>query len=183
MSRRDEILKVAESRVRTGGYNNVSHREIAAEVGIKSASVHYHFKTKEDLGAELAHQYTNSFLNTLGEPGDIISRSENPITKYIELFRAALIKDKKMCLCGLLGAESDCLPDKVRFEIKRFFELNIEWLKQSYVLMNPQSSGEAKVKAIKLISMLEGALMISKAMDNIELFDQATLDLVEQIQI
>ncbi|WP_281560609.1 TetR/AcrR family transcriptional regulator [Thalassomonas sp. RHCl1] len=179
MSRRDEILKVAEARVRTGGYNNVSHREIANEVGIKSASVHYHFKTKEDLGAELAHQYTDAFLHALGEPGDIINQGENPVAKYIELFRSALIKDQKMCLCGLLGAESDCLPDKVRFEIKRFFELNIEWVKQSYVLLSPDEASHAKTRAIKLISILEGALMMSKAMDDIELFDLATLELAD----
>ena len=55
MSKREALLKVAEDKVRKGGYNNFSFREIANEVGIKSASVHYHFKTKADLGAEPAH--------------------------------------------------------------------------------------------------------------------------------
>ena len=65
MSKKDDLLKVAEVKVRQGGYNNFSFREIANEVGIKSASVHYHFPTKADLGAELAHQYTDAFLSAL----------------------------------------------------------------------------------------------------------------------
>ncbi len=63
MSKKEELLKVAENKVRKGGYNNFSFREIANEVGIKSASVHYHFPTKADLGAELAHQYTDAFFS------------------------------------------------------------------------------------------------------------------------
>jgi len=173
MSRREEILKVAEDNVRRGGYNNVSHREIADKVGIKSASVHYYFKSKEDLGAELAHQYTDNFLAALGEPGTLIQQGVDPIDKYISLFRHALIKDNKMCLCGILGAEADCLPDKVKFEVKRFFERNLEWVKQSYVLLNPEKSEDALSMAVNLISALEGALMIGKVLEDTQLFDLA----------
>ncbi|WP_345191535.1 TetR/AcrR family transcriptional regulator, partial [Gluconacetobacter tumulicola] len=39
-------------------YNVLSFREIAKAVGIKNASMHYHFPTKGDLGAALARRYT-----------------------------------------------------------------------------------------------------------------------------
>ena len=109
MSKKEALLKAAENKVRLGGYSNFSFRELASEVGIKSASVHYHFPTKADLGAELAHQYTNSFLAALGEPNDLKASGKNPINVYTQLFRSALVTDRKMCLCGLLGAESDSL--------------------------------------------------------------------------
>lgn len=121
MSKKEELLKVAQLKVRSGGYNNFSFRELAAEVGIKSASVHYHFPTKSDLGAALAHQYTDDFLRVLGDPNELYAVGKNPIDVYINLFRNALVQDKKMCLCGLLGAESDSLPDKVRYETKRIW--------------------------------------------------------------
>ncbi len=58
MSKKEAILNAAENKARLGGYNNFSFRELANEVGIKSASVHYHFPTKADLGAELVKRYT-----------------------------------------------------------------------------------------------------------------------------
>jgi len=47
------ILDIAERQMRQHGYNAVSYRDIAAEMGIKSASLHYHFPKKADLGISL----------------------------------------------------------------------------------------------------------------------------------
>ena len=85
ISKKEALLKASENKVRLGGYSNFSFRELACEVGIKSASVHYHFATKADLGAELAHQYTNSFLAALGEPSELKASGKNPIDVYNQL--------------------------------------------------------------------------------------------------
>ena len=177
MSKREELLAAAQSKVRSGGYRNFSFRELATEVGIKSASVHYHFPTKSDLGAELARQYTDDFLTTLGDPLALFSAGKNPIDIYINQFRRALIKDKKMCLCGLLGAESDGLPDKVRYETKRFFERNIVWLEQAYQVVAAENKNSAKANAIKTISLLEGAMLVSKTLGDSQVFEQAVIEL------
>jgi AcrR family transcriptional regulator len=66
----EEILDVAERMARTGGYNGFSFREIAKAVGIKAASVHYHFPTKDELGAAVARRYTERFLATPGDASD-----------------------------------------------------------------------------------------------------------------
>lgn len=177
MSKKDELLKAAEIKVRSGGYNNFSFRDLAADVGIKSASVHYHFPTKSDLGAELARRYTENLLNALGQPNDIIKRGDDPISCYVEQFRTALVTDGSMCLCGLLGAETDGLPEKVKAETKRFFEKNIDWLEQAYKAKDPESQITAKINAIKTISMLEGAMMISKTLNDNSAFEQAVAQL------
>jgi len=171
MSKKEALLKAAEDKVRLGGYSNFSFRELASEIGIKSASVHYHFPTKADLGAELAHQYTNAFLNALGTPSEHKANGKNPIDVYTQLFRNALVTDRKMCLCGLLGAESDSLPDKVRLEVKRFFNQNLEWLTEAH-----RANGEQQPKqaAIQTVSLLEGAMMISKTLDDNSYFELAT---------
>jgi TetR/AcrR family transcriptional repressor of nem operon len=177
MSKKDELLKAAEIKVRAGGYSNFSFRDLAAEVGIKSASVHYHFPTKSDLGAELARRYTDNFLNALGQPQDIISGGDDPISCYVDQFRTALVKDGAMCLCGLLGAETDGLPQPVKAETKRFFEKNIDWLEQAYKAKHPDNQTSAKINAIKTVSMLEGAMMISKTLNDNSAFEQAVAEL------
>lgn len=177
MSKKDELLNAAERKVRTGGYSNFSFRELAVDVGIKSASVHYHFPTKSDLGAELARRYTENFLGALGEPSEISRRGDNPISIYVSLFRKALVEDEAMCLCGLLGAENDALPEKVQVETKRFFEKNIDWLERAYTIQNSGSYDWARTQAIKTLSLLEGAMMISKTLGDNNAFEQAISDL------
>jgi TetR/AcrR family transcriptional repressor of nem operon len=177
MSKREELLAAAQSKVRSGGYSNFSFRELATEVGIKSASVHYHFPTKSDLGAELARQYTDRFLSNLGDPLELVSDGKNPIDIYVNQFRNALIMDKKMCLCGLLGAESDGLPDKVQYETKRFFERNIVWLEMAYQVVAAGNKNSAKANAIKTISLLEGAMLVSKTLGDNQIFEQAVIGL------
>lgn len=171
MNKKEELLKVAETKVRQGGYNNFSFREIATEVGIKSASVHYHFPTKADLGAALAHQYTDAFLNALGDIDEIKARGENPIDVYTQIFRGALLNDNKMCLCGLLGAQNESLPEKVQLEVKRFFDLNLTWLTAAHTANAQENPAHA---AITTVSLLEGAMMISKALNDHSYFKLAT---------
>jgi len=171
MSKKEALLKAAEHRVRLGGYNNFSFRELANEVGIKSASVHYHFPTKADLGAVLAHQYTNAFLTALGDPTVIKHSGKDPIEHYTQLFRSALTIDDKMCLCGLLGAQTESLPDKVRIEVRRFFNENLTWLTSAHSVNGEIDPARA---AIVTISLLEGAMMISKALNDPHYFESAT---------
>ncbi len=161
----DRIIDIAESQMRSGGYNSFSFREISKVIGIKSASIHYHFPTKTDLGVAIANRYTERFLEQLvlikqevAEPGERLQR-------YIALFRYALEKDQKMCLCGALASETDILPEPIRLETKRFFEINLDWL-------NTAVFPDAPEKATITLASLEGALMMSKILDHFEPFEQ-----------
>ena len=42
----DRILDIAERLVQTRGFNRFSYADIAAELGITTASVHYHFPAR-----------------------------------------------------------------------------------------------------------------------------------------
>lgn len=163
MNTKEAILKVAERLVRHGGYAAFSFREIATEIGIKSSSVHYYYPTKEDLGAALAKSYTDDFLNQLGDPVDLMAAGKDPISIYGNGFKEALQKDKKMCLCGQLGAESSVLPPKVVQETQAFFSRNIEWLTRAYAAKNTPRPEQS---ALRSLALLEGAMMISVALDD-----------------
>ena len=67
---RDAILSSAEARMRRGGFHGFSFRDLAADVGIKSASVHYHFPTKADLGVNLMRNYQEQMLAAFGDAED-----------------------------------------------------------------------------------------------------------------
>lgn len=173
MSKRTDILAAAEKRVRTGGYDNFSFRDIAADVGIKSASVHYHFPTKGSLGQALVADYTHRFFAAL-ETDD---HAEEWLSHYIAMFRRALVDEQLMCLCGLLGAESDGVPEEVNAETKVFFERNLQYLVNQLEVNHSMSQSQAANTASLILSALEGAMIVAKATGDNARFDQAIASL------
>lgn len=49
------ILDTAQDLIRHRGYSAFSYADIADRVGIRKASIHYHFAAKEDLVLSLIH--------------------------------------------------------------------------------------------------------------------------------
>jgi TetR/AcrR family transcriptional repressor of nem operon len=181
----EEILNSAERLARRRGYNGFSFRDLAEEVGIKSASVHYHFPTKANLGAAVAQRYTERFIAGLGDPDDPGAGPRALLERYVDAFRRALVRDRQMCLCGMLGAEVESLPPEVASEVRTFFELNIEWL--AAVLSRraggapgngvpedgvPGDRTMAERQALTILAMLEGALVVARTMRRDEVFDR-----------
>lgn len=168
------ILDIAERTARKGGYNSFSFRDIAAEIGIKSASVHYHFPTKEALGEALAERYTDRFLKALGAPDT--APPQDMLQRYVALYGAALKDDGLMCLCGMFGAEIAQLPDAVARKTRSFFERNMDWLKIVYAA-DGLNKEVALQRAAHMIATLEGAMILARSMGDDRLFDSVTTDL------
>ena len=61
------IMDAAERRMQLGGFGGFSFREIAADVGIKSSSVHYHFPTKDDLAAAVIRRWAEGTSKSVDE--------------------------------------------------------------------------------------------------------------------
>ena len=58
---KERIMAAARLTVQDRGYSGLSFRELAKEVGIKSASIHHYFPTQGELGGALADRYTSDF--------------------------------------------------------------------------------------------------------------------------
>ncbi len=157
----DEIMDAAEKRIRQGGYNGFSFRDLAADVGIKSASVHHHFATKAALATAVARRYTDRFFAALDK--------DAPTAAWRTAFHRALKKDGRLCLCGMLGAETATLPPDVAAEARRFFELGIEKLAASH------KGPGAQAVALQTLAILEGAMLIARTMNDPAIFEQATM--------
>src|SRR5271166_6069351 len=59
------ILDVAEQLAQTRGYNGFSYADIAAELSVTKASLHYHFASKAELGRALIERYHDLFAGSL----------------------------------------------------------------------------------------------------------------------
>jgi TetR/AcrR family transcriptional regulator, transcriptional repressor for nem operon len=170
---REAVMSAARATVQAHGYNALSFRELAKEVGIKSASVHYHFPTKGALGAALARRYTEDGAAFLAE---LLATSEDAtwcMDKYTEIFRSALANDNRMCLCGIMSAELDDLPTEVRTEVDKFAAMNVGWLSKVLLRAKPSASDQdLQEHAMAIFAAIEGAQLVARGCQDIGIYDR-----------
>jgi TetR/AcrR family transcriptional regulator, transcriptional repressor for nem operon len=160
------IMDAAERRMRTGGFTGFSFREIAADVGIKSSSVHYHFPTKENLAAAVIRRYTDHVADIVDQQ---FESETDPVRLWIEVFRGTVFSEDRMCPATVLCAASLDLPDEVAAEVKRYFRMANDKL---------VIQGLSEGKAARFLSTIIGALVVANALDDPAAYDRATRDLL-----
>jgi TetR/AcrR family transcriptional regulator, transcriptional repressor for nem operon len=172
----DKILTIAERLVQLRGFNAFSYSDVASAVGIRKASLHYHFATKADLGLALVARYRKAFVEALVEIERSEDRAERRLARYAALYGSVLRK-KRMCMCGMLATDAATLPKAMRESVAAFFRENVGWLAR--VLENGRKDreldfpGTAEAMATFFVSSLEGAMLVAHGSGNHEGFDAA----------
>jgi len=171
---REKIMSAARATVQARGYNALSFRDLAEEVGIKSASVHYHFPTKGDLGAALAKRYTEDGATYLSSLDTARKDARSCMKQYTDIFRAALVNDNRMCLWGIMAAEHEHMPPEVLEELNRFKALNVGWLEKliSVDITDAKDRKQARRRALGIFAAIEGAQLIARSQNDIAIYDQ-----------
>jgi TetR/AcrR family transcriptional regulator, transcriptional repressor for nem operon len=159
------ILDVAEGLVQVRGFNGFSYADVAAELGITKAALHYHFAGKADLGEALILRYASRFSEALAEVDATAGSASDRLSGFADLYRQVL-RDDKMCLCGMLAAEYQTLPRPMQDAVIRFFDQNEGWLQdvleQGRAEGILQFAGSARTTARLIIGSLEGAMLIAR---------------------
>lgn len=166
------ILDTAQPMVQAHGYNALSFRDVAAAIGIKSASIHYHFPSKGDLGAALARRYTEAGKAGLERMRESSADVPALVAGFIGVFRAALANENRMCLIGIMSAEHDDLPDKVKAEVATFSDVCVDWLRD---VLSIDGAGDEKAvldRAFAIFGAIQGAQLVSRGRQDIHLFDR-----------
>jgi len=176
----ERLMNAAEQRIRDKGYHAISFRDLADDLGIKSSSVHYYFRRKEDLAVALVERYSNNFFTRLeGLSATSASGPESGCEKLkaiSSLYRAAYTANGQICLCGMLGAEKTGLPVEVSGAVASFLAKNIKWVADALPQDLPQSQRQARAEHI--VASLQGALILAKNLSGIEVFDRVVDDLL-----
>ncbi len=173
---RTQLLAEAEAVVRGQGYVGFSYADLTERVGIRKASIHHHFPAKEDLGVALVEAYTERFIQALTDIAAGTGAAPDRLGAYAGLYRSGL-QAGQGCLCGVLASELNVLPDRIRAGVRRFFDLNADWLEG--VIAAGQSDGcfrsdvDARSQAMAVLATLEGAMLVSRAIGSVEAFDAA----------
>jgi TetR/AcrR family transcriptional repressor of nem operon len=175
------ILDVAERLVQSRGFNAFSYADVAAELNVTKASLHYHFPGKAELGEALIARYAQRFSEALGAidagTGDAPAR----LAAYARIY-GDVLRDRRMCLCGMLAADYETLPEPMQAAVIQFFDENLAWLADVVAqgeregTLRPNGSPEEAAQA--LLGGLEGALLVARPYGDVTRFDAAAAGLL-----
>jgi TetR/AcrR family transcriptional repressor of nem operon len=167
------ILDVAERLLQRRGFNGFSYADVARELGLTKASLHYHFAGKAELGEALVDRYTGTFADALVAIDLQAADAPAKLNDYAKLY-AEVLRDERMCLCGMLAAEYETLPQAMRDSVIKFFRDNEKWVQQIIeqgleegTLRCDGSTGGA---ARAIVSGLEGAMLVARSFGDVGRF-------------
>ncbi|MEA2550879.1 MAG: TetR/AcrR family transcriptional regulator, transcriptional repressor for nem operon [Actinomycetota bacterium] len=178
------ILDVAERLVQLRGFNGFSYADIASELAISKAALHYHFASKAELGEALISRYASRFAGALDSVDVGGGDSRTKLDAYVKLY-ADVLSSERMCLCGMLAAEYRTLPEGMRTTVRRFFDENEAWLE--HVLKDGIASGTlhfdgpARDVARMIVGSLEGAMLVARPYGDITRFQSAVGYLLDSL--
>jgi TetR/AcrR family transcriptional repressor of nem operon len=162
------IVEVAQSLIQELGYNGFSFEHISKAVGMRKSSVHHHFASKSDLGVTVVQRYNHKFEEALQQIVTSALTAPERLRDYAALFETTFQIKHNLCVCGMLVAESNSLDAAVKFEINRFFQMNLAWLidviDEGLMSGTLHSQLKATILAETLLSLLEGAMLVGRSL-------------------
>lgn len=181
----ERVMDVAQRLVQSRGFNGFSYADVAEELGIRKASLHYHFRTKDDLGRALMARYRERFRGALAEIEAAAPHAPERLRRYAKLYLSVLRDEDRMCLCGMLAADFTTLARPLKDEVRRFFDDNEAWLAR--VLEAGRRAGTLDFKgaaagqAVALVSGLEGAMLVARSTRGARRFEETARRLLASV--
>jgi TetR/AcrR family transcriptional repressor of nem operon len=178
------ILDVAERMVQLRGFNGFSYADVAAELGVTKASLHYHFASKAELGEALISRYAERFADALEEIDARPADAREKLEAYAKIY-GDVLRGKRMCLCGMLAAEYQTLPKPMRRAVIGFFDGNERWLARVLEQGRDEGtlrfSGSVDEVAEMIVGGLEGAMLVSRPYGDATRFQAAASRLLASL--
>lgn len=162
---KQRILEIATGLMQARGFHGFTFHDVAKALGVSHVAVHHHYKTKSDLVAAAMHAYTDRFACELGEIGASGKEPLAQLRDYAKLFEAVIDGGERVCLCGILAAEIATLPDAVKPEVMRFYEVSESWLAKVIAKVLDKRAGTVAVqhRARAFLAQLGGAMVSARA--------------------
>jgi TetR/AcrR family transcriptional repressor of nem operon len=171
----ETILDTAQSIVQEFGFNGFSYAHIAEKVGIRTASIHYYFPNKEDLGDALIARYYRNFISAIAEIDAVTQNHLEKLRKFVLLYGDP-VQNYCTCMGVMLSTDLATLSDKTREGIAQLFTANLTWLER--VLDQGRREGQLHFKgdanwlAHQFLASLQGAQLIARSFRDINRFDR-----------
>ncbi|WP_373635490.1 TetR/AcrR family transcriptional regulator [Yoonia sp. SS1-5] len=172
------LLDLAERAARSRGFDGFSYADLADAIGMRKASIHYHFPTKAALSAAMMDRYSDGIAAQCKAIDDQNDTAAARLSGLIALYRDALQGGKTLCLCVSLTISRESLSAEVTGKINIFRTQVIQWIEAVFILGSQDGSianlGDPAQEAPATLALLEGAHLAARAAEDIAVFDRAT---------
>lgn len=176
------LLDHGENFARRRGVDAFSFADLSSSLGIKKASVHYHFPTKADLVAQILDRYVEQVsarLQQISQSGDTAAMQ---LDAYVGIYRAALEDGQSLCLCVAYASAPESVSQPVRDRLNAFHSASGAWLESVFERAQKDGSirvvGTPKAEAAATLALVEGAQLVARAANDVARFDAATQSLI-----
>lgn len=180
---KERILTEAEALIQTKGYNAFSFKDIATVINIKTASIHYHFPSKEALGVAVIAWHADKIAGVLLEINN--DRSLSIRGKVQKFFDAVLMltfnTENKMCLGGMFASDLQSLPVAIQNQVKKFFSMILDWLEELLIVNGLPKEASLSI-AKQIIALLEGALLLARLYGDATFLEEVRLYIEQTIK-
>ncbi len=129
---KEEIVRIGTALIKSHGYNAFSYADIAEKLQVRNAAIHYHFRGKEDLLAEIIDQYIESYtlldkqLKAAGATATVV------LEKFIDRY-SCLVDANSICIIGSIASDFNTLPESVKEKVKQLVGLVLKLVEQTLV--------------------------------------------------
>lgn len=171
------LLDLAESTVRARGFDGFSYADLAETIGIRKASIHYHFPSKANLSEALMDRYHITLKDTLSKIDAEHDIAAHRLSALIDVYRQASNGGQSLCLCVAFISSRESLSDALNTKIVTFRAMLIDWLTKTFALarqdrsVTPMAAPDHEAQAT--LALLEGAHLAARASEDAHIFDQA----------
>jgi TetR/AcrR family transcriptional repressor of nem operon len=169
-----KALSLAQKYLQTLGFSGFSFQTIADHLGIKKASLHYYFASKDDMGLALIDHYEVSHKEWAMKVKDLDSKTK--LLKMVKGFRSLCHKNNMICPVGALSSDYNNVSKKMKVRLKEFHLVIRAWLVETIDQGKKEKSISMKknseVLADLFMTALQGGVQVARVRGEQESFEQ-----------
>ena len=163
---REQLLTVAADLLQRVGYASFSFRDLAEAVGIRAASVHYHFPTKADLGVALVDWFRAQNDPQMAALCQAYPNVRDRLLALAEQVAEHTCTNGKSCPINLLLSEFSVLPENLQIKVRAWVDDCLagmaSWLDQGRNAGELKFPGDAIYQARLVWSVIEHGTQLSR---------------------
>jgi TetR/AcrR family transcriptional repressor of nem operon len=163
---REQLLTVAADLLQRVGYASFSFRDLADAVGIRAASVHYHFPTKADLGVALVDWFRAQSDPQMTALCQAYPNVRDRLLALAEQVAEHTCTNGKSCPINLLLSEFSVLPENLQIKVRAWVDDCLAgmaaWLDQGRQAGELKFPGDAIYQARLVWSVIEHGTQLSR---------------------
>ncbi|MFA0962523.1 TetR/AcrR family transcriptional regulator [Roseivirga sp. BDSF3-8] len=160
-----QILDLAETLIKTKGYFGFSYRDIATQLNIRNAAIHYYFPGKEDLELAVIEREISRFRKWKDAIDHKVSCAGR-LEGFIGIYRHHLNNRSAACLVGASATVFSILPARLREKARELATALLSYLKalldEGRETGEFQFSGSTGARASLITASLAGGLQLAQ---------------------